>query len=72
MKNVGLDACIPCPNFAVHQANLPNWIESRSVLESSISDQSSFGFVSIDLHRQLDQVNRIIAQLESGADGPAT
>lgn len=73
LEDVGIDICVDCSNFAVGEHNRSYWVEAKALLERTTEEQASYGFVSLDVHRQLERVNRVIATLgEERSDGSET
>lgn len=71
LERVGLDVCVGCYNFAVEQRNLPMWVEVREMLTDVLESQADLGFASIAVHVQLEQVEKVISQLQESANGSA-
>ena len=66
IENVGLDMCLPCPNFAVGGSNLPVWVAYKGFIEDRIAEQGALGFISLELQRQLSQAKQMIVDIMEG------
>jgi integrase len=72
VANVGLSTCIGCYNFAVHARHLPSWFEARDAVQATIDEQKGLGFISIELYRQLNELEQVIARIQGSCDGSSS